>query len=55
MRDAHRIADLAVERAQTELCTTSPGRDVRPSGAQAPEHIDRAVDRLVGEILGGGG
>jgi hypothetical protein len=55
MQDAHRIADLAVERAQTELCTTSPGRDVRPSGAQAPEHIDRAVDRLVAEILGGGG
>jgi hypothetical protein len=33
MRDAHRIADLAEERAQTELCTTLPDRDVRPSGA----------------------
>jgi cell division septum initiation protein DivIVA len=55
MRAAHRIADLAVEQAQRELRATSPGRDASPSEAQAPERIDRAVDRLIAEILGGGG
>ncbi len=64
IKSAHRIADAAVARALSELAEVppDPGIDVGPEGlsgdvshdgATIPEPLARALETLVGEILGG--
>lgn len=64
IKAAHRIADAAIARALAELAEVppDPGLDLGSKGASRggpgegadmPEALARAVERLAGEILGG--
>jgi hypothetical protein len=57
IKAAHRIADAAIARALAELAEVPPGSwlEVEAEGeaAAVPEPLARALETLVGEILGG--
>jgi hypothetical protein len=49
---AHRVADAAVDRALLGLGREKGGRPAGPAGEVGDGSLDRAIDRLVDEILG---
>lgn len=53
IRLTHKIADQAVDDALVELRGPDSGRTAVEDAGEARERVDRAVDALVEEILGG--